>query len=78
MSDKAWLDISIFRCPKCGHYYADASWYAIELESDVECGVCHIVFNPKKNLSDRVMISFKIENGKVKEVRIEEHIQTER
>jgi len=42
MSDKAWLDVAIFRCPKCRSFYVDASWYAVKLESDIEWSVCHI------------------------------------
>ncbi|MEM2988246.1 MAG: hypothetical protein QXK26_04335 [Candidatus Bathyarchaeia archaeon] len=38
MTEKAWLDDSIFSCPNCGHIYADASWYVVELKSDIECG----------------------------------------
>lgn len=70
-SGRAWLDVSIFRCPGCGRYYADASWYAVELESDIECGDCRLVFNAKKQLSDRVMLRFKIEgDGRASEAEI--------
>ena len=76
MSEKAWLDVSILQCPECGRYYADASWYAVELESDIECGNCHEVFNAKKGLMDRLMLEFKIDaRGKALEVKITEHIQ---
>jgi len=76
MSEKAWLDVSIFRCPKCGRYYADASWYAVELESDIECGSCHKMFNAKKSLTDRIMLEFEInEKGKALGVDITERIK---
>lgn len=32
---KAWLDVAVLRCPNCGHYYVDASWYVVEMESDI-------------------------------------------
>jgi uncharacterized protein (UPF0212 family) len=76
MGGEAWLDISIFQCPECGRYYADAAWYAIELESDIECGSCHKVFNAKKHAKDRVMLKFEIgEEGKAIGVGITEHIK---
>lgn len=75
MSEKVWLDVSVFQCPQCGRYYVDASWYVVELESDIECGSCHEVFNTKKQVTDRVMLKFKIdEGGKVLEAEVAEHI----
>lgn len=75
MTEKAWLDVSIFSCPKCGHVYADASWYAVELNSDIECGVCHKTFNAEKQLKDRVMLEFQIdEKGIVEKVKVAKHI----
>ena len=75
MSEKAWLDVSVFQCPHCGQCYVDASWYVVELESDIECGSCHKVFNTKKRVTDRVMLEFKIdEEGKVLEAQVTEHI----
>jgi len=72
----AYLDLAIFKCPNCGGYYVEASWYAIELESDIECGVCHTTFNPKANLTDRIMLEVVVdENGKASSVKIIEHIQ---
>jgi len=76
MGEEAWLDVSIFQCPACGRYYADASWYAVELESDIECGSCHKTFNAKKQATDRVMLKFEIdEKGKASGVDITEHIK---
>lgn len=75
MDEKAWLDVSVFRCPRCRRCYVDASWYVVELESDIECGSCHEVFNTKKQMRDRVMLSFKIdEEGKVLKAEVTEHI----
>jgi hypothetical protein len=45
---KTWLDIAIIQCPSCGRFYADASWYVIEIGADTECGSCHTTFNAKK------------------------------
>jgi len=71
MSEKAWLDISVIKCPNCGRYYADASWYVAEIGADIECGTCHSTFNTKKTATDRVMISLKInDKGKVQEVSV--------
>jgi len=76
MSEKAWLDVSVIRCPSCGRYYADASWYVVELESDIECGSCHETFNTKKQLTDRVMLEFKIdEKGKTLGAKVTGHLK---
>lgn len=78
MSEKAWLDVAIMRCPKCGRYYAEASWYAVELESDMECGSCHETFNCKKQLVDRLMLQFEInKEGKASNTKIMNHIKEE-
>jgi len=75
LSQTAWLDVSAFKCPKCGRYYADASWYVVELESDIECGGCQESFNAEKELTDRIMLEFKIdEKGKVLEAGVVGHI----
>jgi hypothetical protein len=74
MGERAWLDVSLFRCPECGRFYVDASWYVVELEADIECGDCHRVFNTKRQLVDRVMLRFKIgEDGKLQRAEITEH-----
>jgi len=75
MANKAWLDVSVFRCPNCGRLYPDASWYVIEMESDIECGTCHITFNAKKQLTDRAMLEFETdEKGKLLATKIAEHV----
>jgi len=75
MSEKAWLDVSVIQCPNCGRYYADASWYVIEIGSDIECGTCHKTFNTKKHATDRIMLSLKIDNeGKVHEAEVTRHL----
>jgi Zn-finger nucleic acid-binding protein len=75
---KAWLDVALLRCPKCGHYYVDASWYVVEMESDIECGHCRIEFNSKKNATDRAMLEFQLdENGKMQKVKIVKHFDLE-
>jgi hypothetical protein len=71
MSAKAWLDISVIQCPNCGRYYADASWYVVEIGADIECGTCHMTFNTKKNATDRILLSLKInDEGKAHEAEI--------
>ena len=73
---KAWLDVTVLRCPKCGHYYVDASWYVIEMESDIECGHCGAEFNSKKNATDRGLLQFEIDReGRIKKVEIAEKLE---
>ena len=72
---KAWLDIALIRCPNCGHYYADASWYVVEIGADIECGTCHEGFNTKKHVVDRIMLELSLdEEGKVMKTKIAGHI----
>jgi len=72
---KAWLDISVIRCPRCERYYADASWYVVEIGADIECGTCHATFNTKKNATDRIMFSLELNGeGKVHDARVESHL----
>ncbi len=70
MAEKAWLDVALFRCPSCGRCYVEASWYAVEIGADIECGFCGAEFNPREHLLDRVMLEFEIEGDKLKEVRM--------
>jgi len=71
----AWLDVSVIQCPNCRRYYADASWYVAEIGADIECGTCHTTFNTKKNATDRVMLSFGIdEEGRVLEAVVTSHL----
>jgi len=72
---KAWLDIALIQCPKCGRYFADASWYVVEMGADIECGSCHENFNPKRQLRDRIMLELKIDkNGKVVDAEVARHL----
>jgi len=74
---KAWLDVSVLRCPNCGHFYVDVSWYVVEMESDIECGNCGITFNSKKNATDRIMLEFQIdEEGKAQKAKIAERLKS--
>ncbi|MBO3802910.1 MAG: hypothetical protein JTT11_03405 [Candidatus Brockarchaeota archaeon] len=69
------LDVSIARCPNCGKLYVDASWYVAEIGSDVECGACGREFNSKKNIEDRVLVRFNVdESGKVGSVELSERL----
>jgi hypothetical protein len=64
----ASLDVSIVQCPHCRAHYAEASWYAVELASDLECR-CGKTFNPVNNLRDRILVEFFLDDkGKVKTV----------
>jgi len=73
MNDKVYLDVSIIRCPNCGKLYADASWYVLDMESDIECGVCGFTFNTSKNLVKRIMFEIDInEEIKVTARKIDE------
>jgi hypothetical protein len=73
---KGWLDTAVLRCPNCGHYYVDASWYVVEMGSDIECGRCRTEFNSKKSATDRIMLEFEIsEDGKMQNVKISEHLK---
>ena len=75
---KAWLDVAVLRCPNCARYYVDASWYVVEMESDIECGNCRTEFNSNKNAKDRIMLEFQIdENGKMQNVKIAERLKLE-
>jgi NMD protein affecting ribosome stability and mRNA decay len=73
-----WLDVAVVRCPNCGNYHVDASWYVIELESDMQCGRCQTEFNGKENATDRVLLKFVIdEDGKMQDVKIAGHLPLE-
>ena len=67
---EAYLDVCNVRCPSCNSYYAEASWFAIELGSDMECGKCKVLFNAAQNVCDRLTLRFSIEDGKVTKVEI--------
>jgi len=72
---KTWLDIALIQCPRCGRYYADASWYVVEMGADIECGSCHENFNTKRQLKDRIMLELKIGNhGKVVDTEVSRHL----
>ena len=67
---KAFLDVSISVCPHCGTVYADASWYVTKMASDVECGACGKIWNPKASKVERILLEFFLdEDGKVLEVK---------
>jgi len=60
---EASFDVSITKCPRCGKSYADASWYVAEIGSDIGCGVCRNTFNSKRNITDRVLLKFDLDEG---------------
>lgn len=75
---KAWLDAAVLRCPNCGRHYIEASWYVLEMESDIECGECGKEFNTKKNATDRALLEFQInEEGRIQKVDIAKHLKIE-
>jgi uncharacterized protein (UPF0212 family) len=68
---EALFDVSITKCPKCGKIYADASWYVAEIGSDVGCGVCGNTFNSRKNITDRALLKFDLnEAGRISGVNL--------
>ena len=72
---KAFLDVTVSSCPHCGAPYADASWYVMELGSDVECGTCGRTWNPKSYKSDRILVAFELdESGTVVGVKQERQL----
>jgi hypothetical protein len=74
-----WLDVAVVRCPNCGNMHVDASWFLIELESDIQCGRCQTEFNGKDNTTDRVLLEFTVnEQGKTQGVRIAERLPFEK
>ena len=76
MDEKTFLDVSIIRCPNCGKIYAETSWYVLELESDIECGVCHEIFNGAESLIERLMLTFELDEvGKVREVKVTDRVE---
>ena len=70
MIEEAWLDISILKCPNCGKIYADASWYVVVMESDIECNICGNTFNTSRSLIDRVLLKITIEDNRVRNVEV--------
>ncbi len=76
MTEKAWLDITVIRCPVCGRYYVDASWYVTELGADIECGKCGTEFPSRKYATDRIMLEFEIDKeGKAQKAEITERLR---
>jgi len=68
---EALFDVCITKCPRCGKSYADASWYVAEIGSDIDCGVCKNAFNAKKNITDRMLLKFDLdERGRVSGVSL--------
>jgi len=73
-SERAWLDVALFRCPSCGRLYAEASWYAVELGCEIECSSCGTSFNPREELLDRIMLEFEVQDGRAVSVSIVKHL----
>ncbi|MEM1589327.1 MAG: hypothetical protein QXZ68_00250 [Candidatus Bathyarchaeia archaeon] len=72
---RAWMDVTVLRCPSCGRFYMEASWYVVEMEADIQCGECGEEFNSKRNALDRVLLEFHLnEDGKIQDVTIAKHL----
>jgi len=71
---ETWLDISIIKCPNCGKIYTDASWYVVELESDIQCSICKSTFNTKENILIRALIKIEIENNSIKRITVDRYL----
>ncbi|MHC1623219.1 MAG: hypothetical protein ACXQTR_01350 [Candidatus Methanospirareceae archaeon] len=73
---KAFLDVAVSICPYCGTPYADASWYVVGLGSDVECGVCGRIWNPKTCKIDRILLEFVLDDeGNIADVKKEKRVE---
>lgn len=67
---KAFLDVTVSVCPSCRTPYVEASWYAIELSSDIQCGVCGNIWNLKALKFDRFLLEFSLDNkGKIIDIK---------
>lgn len=75
---EGWLDVAVCRCPNCGRFYVDASWYILKVGSDVECGNCGSTFNSKNYVTDRAMLKFRIgRSGKIQNIKVAGHLKPE-
>lgn len=73
--ENAYLDVAIIRCPSCRKLYVDASWYILDMESDIECGVCGESFNTHSNLVKRALLRFSVSRDGIHDVEVEELIE---
>ena len=69
--EEAYLDVAIIRCPNCRKLYVDASWYILDMEADIECGICGETFNTHKNIVKRVLLKISIEEENIERVDVE-------
>ncbi len=68
----SYLNVAIVKCPRCGKFYAESSWYVLDMESDMRCGKCGKEFNSKETLTDKILAKFEMdEEGKVKKISFE-------
>jgi len=67
---RAFLDVIVSVCPSCKTPYVEASWYAIGLSSDIQCGVCGNIWNLKALQIDRILLEFSLDNkGKIMDIK---------
>lgn len=72
---EAFLEVCVTSCPACGNYYAEAAWYALTLESDLECGRCGETFSAARYLKDRALLRFKVDKkGRIEAVEVIEDV----
>ena len=74
MGEDVYLDVTIVRCPRCGKLYADASWYVIDMESELGCSVCGKSFSTRNNVVERVLIKFSVVDDVVRSVEISKRL----
>ena len=74
VDESIWIDISVIKCPNCGKLYADASWYVVDMESEIECTKCGYTFNTRENLIDRILVRLVVKGEQVDKVSLEKHL----
>lgn len=68
MEREAYLEIVLLRCPKCGNYIVEPSWFA-DLEQDIQCAVCGKFFNSLRHQVSRRMLRFEVKSDKLINVK---------
>jgi len=63
---ETYLDVAICKCPSCGNFIVEPSWFVVDLKQDFECGVCKKVFNTYENLVRKVLLKLIVdERGRI-------------
>ena len=66
---KGYLEICVIKCPKCGNYLVEPSWF-VEVSANITCSCVEEIAINKKRIKDKKMLEIEIENGKIKSVQI--------